>query len=219
MRPLTKTAWRILLVSFLGLIAVLIVEGDERDARRELEKMKRATLGSSVVLNPETDHKALHGHHRTLNLTAWLRAGDADLVKLEPEAVNQKPWGDVIEVQTITVKGVPVKANRSKISPSVRVSLPEQSDWIGQQVDVLIEGVVEFPYITMTESLAGGLGAGDGTFEVKQEPFQDSVSVLLVGPDDEGAPSPPWYEVVTGLGMLLGLFLLGLSMLRALFTR
>lgn len=219
MRPLTKTAWRILLISFLGLIPILIVEGDEREARRELEKMKRAKLGSSVVLHPDTDHKALHGHHRTLNLTAWLRAGDADLVKLEPEAVNQKPWDDVIEVQTITVKGVPVKPNRSKIAPSVRVQLPEQSDWIGQPVDVLIEGVVEFPYITMTESLAGGLGAGDGTFEVKQETFQDSVSVLLVGPDDEGAPRPPWYEVAAGLGILLGLFLLGLSMLRALFTR
>ncbi len=219
MRPLTKTAWRVLIVSFIGIMASTIIQGDERDARRELEKMERAELGSSVVLQPETAHKALHGHHRTLNLTAWLKAGDEDLVQLEPEAVNQKPWGDVIEVQTVTVKGVPVKANRSKISPSVRVQLPDQSEWLGQPVEVLIEGIVEFPYITMTESLAGGLGAGDGTFDIKQEPFKDSIQVLLVGPNDQGAPNPPWYEIASGLGFLIGMFLLGISMLRALFTR
>ena len=219
MRPLTKTAWRILLLSFMGLIPIMILEGDDRDARRELAKMRKAKLGSSVVLSPDTDHKAVHGHHRTHDLTAWLSAGEADQIQLEPEAVDQKPWGAVINVETITVNNVPVKPNRQKISPSVRVTLPGQSDWVGRPVQVRIQGVIEFPYISMTESLAGGLGAGDGVYEVKREPFEDTLDVLLVGPNNEGAPQPPWYEVVVGLGFMLGMFLLGISMLRALFRR
>ena len=164
--------------------------------------------GSSWNLNLETDAGSPNGVYRLDNIEAYLVDGtDSIKIGVVDRDTLSKDFNN-IEVEIVTLKGVPVISGKEDIVIKLKFDIPENEGWIQREATINFRAEVSYPYYDIVDATVGSM-TGSVDMKTLSTPFQSQQDILITDdvPEDNDLLIRRAVVILLGVTILVGIIL------------
>jgi len=175
------------------------------------KEVDEIVVGKSYNWNITTKIKSVAGLYNLNNLNIYLKF-DNDSIILKSKQMEDKSWTyqdiDELDIEIISIGGIPVETGREEIFMKLNYTAPEDSSLIGRTGFIGISGSIDYPFFNFEDAI---IGSFTEELDIKSTEYlidEKYPMVILAKKNDEGI----WkilkvvFKVLVFFGIIFGAY-------------